>query len=347
MIALHAFAWGNRAKLPLNSPIQQVLENNSWLSKLCGAGGSCVAIFLFITGLGMMLSKKSVAGTMLNSLTRFWKMYLPSVLLGGILLMFFPAEYPDNVIRTVGIREMILGFCGYGNAICGEWWYAKLFLISVIFLFPAARFVFGRCRDSGIGALTAFIIMQLIWAAWVAFARLGLGEKDLMTVWAYAFACGCLAARLNFSTSKPVVLLRNFRRKSFSVRAGTAAVILIPALTVSVMLYGRTFIYGAYKSVDCAAILFAVWALISEKTHIGKALAFLGKYSGWMWLNHSFFLYYYLRDELFALESVPVIFVAAVGLSLAAAMIESFVFGKFWNVLSAGFSRLKKTQNPA
>lgn len=48
-----------------------------------------------------------------------------------------------------------------------------------------------------------------------------------------------------------------------------------------------------------------------------------------MWLNHSFFLYYYLRHELYSIPSAIDVFLATTALSLVAAMIMHWIIFAF------------------
>lgn len=48
-----------------------------------------------------------------------------------------------------------------------------------------------------------------------------------------------------------------------------------------------------------------------------------------MWLNHSFFLYYYLRHKLYSIPSAIDVFLATTALSLVAAMIMHWIIFAF------------------
>lgn len=320
MIAHHAFGCGLE-RIPLESTVRQVLIDHTLFAKLCNMGNVCVPIFLFVTGIGLALSaKKPLAGTAKKSLFRFWKMYLPCVLIGGAMLAFFPVEYPNGVEHTVGVKQIALALMGRGGKVCGEWWYASLFLAAIIVYFPICRVAFakfgGGVRNACFcaGTLGLWIV-----ASWVV------GGSLPYSLAALAFVLGYLAGTLNFSSEAPIEFLRKFREKNFMLRAAIAvAFSAVIAIFIPVP--------GLRRIATMPAILFATWALVPAGTLVGKVLAFFGKYSGWMWLNHSFFLYYYLRHELYSLGgdselgSVCAVFFATTALSLITAIATDFIF---------------------
>lgn len=77
-----------------------------------------------------------------------------------------------------------------------------------------------------------------------------------------------------------------------------------------------------------------------------RILGFLGKYSGLMWLNHSFILHYYLRQELYRIPSVLGVFLATTLLSLLVAMVmRRLIFAFPWDALLGkipAFSDIRK-----
>ena len=323
MIEFHAF-YVNR--IPLGSTVRQVLIDHTLFAKLCNLGNVCVPIFLFVTGLGLALSaKKPFTGTAKKSLFRFWKMYLPCVLIGGAALAFFPVEYPDGVEYSVGVKQIALAFFGRGGKVCEEWWYASLFLTAIIVYFPICRIAFakfgGGVRNAVFCAGTLLLWLVAAWAV---------GGKLPYYWWAPAFVLGYLAGTLNFSSEAPIEFLRKFREKNFALRAAVAIAFLAASAAIAIFIP----VHGLRRIATMPAILFATWALVPAGTLVGKVLAFFGKYSGWMWLNHSFFLYYYLRHELYslggdsALGSVCAVFFATTALSLIAAIATDFIFSR-------------------
>ncbi len=324
MIEIHAFFSINSGRIPLDSAVRQALIDHTLFARLCHLGYVCVPIFLFVTGLGLALSaKKSLAGTAKKSLFRFWKMYLPCVLIGGAMLAFFPVEYPNGVEHTVGVKQIALALMGRGGNVCGEWWYASLFLTAIIVYFPICRIAFAKF---GGGVRNACFCAGTL-GLWIV-ASYVVGGSLPYSLTALAFVLGYLAGTLNFSSEAPIEFLRKFREKNFVLRAAIAVVFLAAIAAIAIFIP----VADLWRVVAMPAILFAIWALVPAGTLVGKVLAFLGKYSGWMWLNHSFFLYYYLRHELYSLGgdselgSVCAVFFATTALSLITAIATDFIF---------------------
>ena len=326
MIEFHAFYVTVLERIPLGSTVRQVLIDHTLFAKLCNLGNVCVPIFLFVTGLGLALSAKiPFAGTAKKSLFRFWKMYLPCVLIGGAALAFFPVEYPNGVEHSVGVKQIALAFMGRGGTVCGEWWYASLFLTAIIVYFPICRIAFAKF-GGGVRNAVFCAGTLLLWlvAAWTVGGTLPYVHA------APAFVLGYLAGTLNFSSEAPIEFLRKFREKNFALRAAVAIAFLVASAAIAIFIPAP----GLRRIATMPAILFATWALVPAGTLVGKVLAFFGKYSGWMWLNHSFFLYYYLRHELYslggdsALGSVCAVFFATTALSLIAAIATDFLFAR-------------------
>lgn len=318
MIAHHAFAFQNR--VPEDSPIASIFYEGAIFPKLCGLGKICVAIFLFITGLGLASSAgKPFLSVAKKSFLGFEKIYLPCVLIGGALLLFFPVDYPNGCVHSATLKTIGEAMLGRGSKICGEWWYAALFLIALIVFSPVCRVVFSKIGKSFLNAaLALFVLFGLGYLASKTHVPLYLNYFPV-------FVLGYFVGTQNFSDSVCVSVFRNFRARGFLFRVALACV----AFSGLVAFYEFSRLH---MLVLLAGTLFVVWILVSEEVFAGKILAFFGKYSGLMWLNHSFFLYYYFRHEIYALPSVALVFVVTCAVSLAAAMAMRCAFNAFWKI---------------
>lgn len=312
MIAHHAF--GFLSWVPANAAFYEILKENAWLSKIFLHGYVCVPIFLFITGVGLASNaQKEFFPCLKKSLFNFEKIYLPSVVIGSLLLMFFPVEYPDGITHFATLKTSLLALLGYGRKVCGVWWYASAFLLAIFLMFPLFRFLFSQIEKTF--WKTAFLSLAIC-----AFFRIfGIKYCELVP----AFALGYFTGTLNFSLEKPFALFRKFREMNYFLR-NTIAILVFLAFT------SIDFIRPTSRGIAIlpGAILLFI-SLVPAGTFTAKILQFFGKYSGLMWLNHTFFLNYYLRHELYSIPSVIGVFVATTALSLVAAMIMHWIIFAF------------------
>lgn len=307
MIFHHGFGFTER--IPAGAPCIDFLTTHPFVRFLGLGGKICVPIFLFITGLGLAsAAEKPFAGTLKKSLSRYYGVYLPSLIVGGLLLMFFPVEYPDGIVRSATWKMLRNALVGRAGPLCDEWWYASLFLTAVLLFAPLCRFVFPRCGNGVSGAVRALILL----VAWRVGMRM-VGGAFPYSHFMPAFVLGWFFGAINLSEERVVASARRFRERAFPLRAMCAGTAFLACIVVWATNHQPTAL--------CCVLLFAVWAVVRERSACGKVLAFLGKYSALMWLNHSFFLYFYLRQELYSLGSVPAVFLAATALSLAAAIV--------------------------
>lgn len=334
MIAHHAFAFQNR--VPADSPISSIFYEGAIFPKLCELGNICVAIFLFITGIGLASSAgKPFLATAKKSFLGFEKIYLPCVLIGGALLLFFPVDYPNDCVHFVTLKNIGKAMLGRGSKICGEWWYAALFLTALICYFPVCRVVFSKIGNSFLASTKALALLFALFGLVYLASKTHIPPRLPYLNYFPVFVLGYFAGTQNFSGSACVSVVRNFRTRSFLFRLALACLSFL-ACAGGVVVFWKISL--PRMLILLAGTLFVVWLLVSEKMLAGKILAFLGKYSGLMWLNHSFFLYYYFRHEIYALPSVVLVFVVTCAVSLAAAMVMRWAFNAFWKI----FERKKR-----
>lgn len=330
MIFHHAFGFLDR--IPESSPLYAFVEENNWLQQIAFRGNVCVPVFLFVTGVGLAsAAQKDFFRSLAKSFVNFEKIYLPSVVIGSALLFFFPVEYPNGVIHSVTLKNFALAVLGRGGRVCGEWWYATIFLFSIFVFFPIFRFLFSRIEKT-------FLKTLLLSAAICAF--FAMTEPRHWTL-VPAFTFGYFVGTLNFSTEKPLSFVRRFQKSNYFLRNAVAILIFLifAAIDFKILKHPHSVILPP-------AIVLLSTCLVPSQSAPARILGFLGKYSGLMWLNHSFILHYYLRQELYRIPSVLGVFLATTLLSLLVAIVmRRLIFAFPWDALLGkipAFSDIRK-----
>lgn len=330
MIFHHAF--GFLYRIPESSPLYGFVEENNWLQQIALHGKVCVPAFLFVTGVGLAsAAQKDFFRSLAKSFVNFEKIYLPSVVIGSALLFFFPVEYPDGAICSATLKNFAMAVLGRGERVCGEWWYARIFLFSIFVFFPIFRFLFSRIEKT-------FLKTLLLSAAICAFFAT---TRHWTGTLVPAFTFGYFVGTLNFSTKKPLCFVRRFQKSNHFLCNAVAILIFLIFAAIDFKIPNL-----ANHVILLPAIVLLSTCLGSAQSAPARIFRFLGKYSGLMWLNHSFILYYYLRQELYQIPSVLGVFLAATLLSLLVAIVmRRLIFAFPWDALLGkipAFSDIRK-----
>jgi hypothetical protein len=79
--------------------------------------------------------------------------------------------------------------------------------------------------------------------------------------------------------------------------------------------------YSTLDIVITPIFIFAVYLITKTKNKMTEILAWIGKYSVYMWLTHTFFCYYYFQKLITFSKFSTIMYLELVGVSLVTAMI--------------------------
>lgn len=251
-------------------------ERAAWFCKIC------VAIYAFTTGYAFSRMNLEHAAPiscqrMLKQLGRFAKKYYL------VYVIFIPLGFLLADFSSYGAKAVVLGLFG-DTTYNSEWWYVKFYTCALI-AFPFMDTVYRNLYNT-LRFKHSEILSMLCACAMFVFITNLMGEpKTYAIILMEGYACSQfrlfeLADRLVKTT---------WRRLALSSILLAAVIAVRVALSTGV----------GYNTIDIIIIIpfiYSVTAIFNFAKGISKLFCFLGKYSTYMWLTHTFFAYYIFRD---------------------------------------------------
>lgn len=271
-------------------------------------GRICIAVFAFSSGYGMrkkVVNSSESTGILKNYRTalmqllkffsRYWMVFFVFIPM-GMLLKAYPVE----------LRSLMKGALGNGCGYNEEWWYVGTY-VRFLLLFPIMTLV-----ADAILKRVPFLMHILMAAAVVTVLLLPDSVPE------YSFMCIliCFAEGMYFVDSGIFeALYRLFAKKTWL------------RLVTGVGLFGLVFALRFIFVPDyllVAVFVFSVMLICKTEFLLGwlrPVLMFVGKYSTYIWLTHTFFGYYLFQKFTFAPRYSWLIFLWCLVLSIASGMV--------------------------
>ncbi len=315
------------------------------LQQMAGAAQMCVGIFFFLGGYGLYKRGERGSFGLLDSILslfrRYWKVF---VLFIPVAFIFFSrsgeglSELSRLYVitsRKVFITALVSNFFGLSFTFNREWWcfiaYIAVLPLGCVFCM-ATRKRRGFVPDMLIVAAVYLIYNYLLPNLTNTQAFSGIGTSFVFLKLSSAssrsmpaiFFAGAVFARYD--------MLAALKRRLAKLRFGA----LVGALGFAAVFVCRTCSVGAEGDIFYVplAVLFASVAL-DGMPHIKKVLGFFGKHSMNMWLEHTFFCYYFLEATqlVYITRNVFVDYAILVALSLGSSILIELFYGgisKLW-----------------
>lgn len=330
----HAIPWPER--IPISSELHNyVASNNNFI--WCGyLGRICIPLFMFVTGVGMgsfkNFSLSGIFSRVLQVFVKFYRIYLFSLIIGIILLYSFPVDYMTFDLSLHGfVKALLLIKPSY---ICLEWWYASVFLALILFVFPTFSFLqrfLGTTAIALILLISCYLSFLAIYdtnqlPAWIS------GNYQIMLIFLPIFSLGYAIGACNLQYLDKVI---EIIRKKIIIRLGLLFTVLILSYEFIISNVFSPDLLVMLNVLTCAVVFMTI-LLVQKDSICCKILSFLGKYSAYMWLNHSFILYYYFGDIIYSTNSFVIVITVTTILSFIIAVISD-------RILNALVGTLRKT----
>ena len=257
----------------------------------------CVAIFVFLTGLGLMMSVKSRYSD-LDADTNFMKKFVGKRILSmcsGCIFIYlfmvvftiptglFTKAYGSGFISILyaGLDCIGLAHLFHTPMILGTWWYMSLAIILVV-LFP---FILKGYKKSSL------IFMFMV----IAIPRALMLEDTDLTRWLFSLVLGMYCADVNmFSMLKKYSVVKNKYINEF-----IKFVIALCQLYILFKLWhsgiGKDF-YDIIQGISAFLIIYICYSFISLINIFKVILEFLGKNSMNMFLTHNYIRVKFFKD---------------------------------------------------
>lgn len=290
----------------------------AWIGKLC------VAIYAFVSGYAFAaISDRNGATklwdrlranvitslqTLIKFYSKFWLVFLIYVPIG--IVFFGKSSAPKDILN--GLLR--------GGGYCGEWWYVFQY-IKFLIVFPFLELVIFWLKDKEkrkyaiISIVAGFCIIAAVRAiAWNSFAgkiiRFGFNQfySHYMVIFLVAFVMG--KYRIYESISKYV----------------SGSITLIVMLSACVVFRWFFVTHASQSNCDVFLAPILIFSLVgilhkAKSQKIISCLAYLGKYSIYMWLIHTFWIYYYFQNIILLPRYSLLIFIWALAISLINAIL--------------------------
>ncbi len=287
------------------SPILDSLPVEFHVAKF---GNICVSVFLFLSGYGLFLgycrSSKGSFHYAGEKLIGFYKTYwLYFLIFAPIGLIFFQdvTLWDSQQIRYAADPATFLSnFFGWQSTYNQEWWFVRLFAVTLAALFPLYAML-AQTGQTGAIAAASFLL------ALIGYHSDPYGVWGF-TFWQPSFALGIVYARFNLFS----------RHRLTGVKSGWAGIAWGWAGPILLLFALRTFALGSSPKLDFLMAPVFIYCSVQAiaALRLSRPVAYLGQYSFPLWLTHSFFCYYYFQDIVYAPRWSPLIFLLLLALSL-------------------------------
>ncbi len=293
-------------------------------------GKICIAVFAFNSGYGMYkkfetlqytnnfeLLKKGylcVFKQIKNFYIRYWIVFLAFVPLG-----FAIGRY------SFDLKSFILSLIGYAPVYNAEWWYIKCYIIFLLcfpLIYSFEKFLGNHFRSN---TISAFYILIFI----IAFLIISNSIYTIDNFEVYiCFISGIVCVSLNIFDKL------NSIYDKFKVYRYFIAILFL--ISVPVVRTGLSlnchydFIFAPIFIFNSCIIL---KSNIMQKT-INNVLLFVGKYSMYIWLTHTFFAYYYFQNFLYSFKYSILIFAVCMLCTTALGWIFEIIANKLINLFT-------------
>lgn len=261
----------------------------AWIGKLC------VAIFAFISGYALSKwAQKEKSPSFIRDFKKshgqlwrfYWKFWLVFIIFVPIGVLFYG--------KKCSIQLILRGLF-FGEYYCAEWWYVKQYLLLMVF-FPLLNTCvswFEKMNTKGkiITGCTLFVGIAILrmryWDSFAATVFIWF-VNTFGGAYSYIFITAYLIARYNVYE----VISERIRIHSFVSIVGI--IVLLAVRYIYVTDPGQ---HNCDMILTPLLILFTGQLLHTKfvEQWIAPVLRLLGKYSTFMWLTHTFYIYTYFQ----------------------------------------------------
>lgn len=275
----------------------------------------CVCLFVFVTAYGIAIQEKEHLynrdSYIKNSIRRYselLKQFAAVFLILLFLSYIFNLEYgaaeawgESQISRIIGILCNATGMAGVFQVswFSASWWYLSL-AILLIFMVPVLHIAVRKLGPYA----SVFLSLFLVQSFGLDTVRDGLPRYLIVAVAGIIFAEHNIFERTE-----------HYIETKKGLGYFLVAVILIAIPVTAVM---KSHMQSKYllDAVMAVLVIELTQLCIKKMPCLNTVLAFIGKYSLYMWLIHSFFTKYWFQEFTYSFKNIWVIFFVLVGITL-------------------------------
>lgn len=256
----------------------------------------CVSIFLFLSGYGLFKSYKSflernninkitfssnikyVYRHIFKLLSEYWFIYIIFVPIGLFLGVLYLANSGVNLIYYIadffGVSYL---FFGYNATMNVTWWFMSI-IILLYLLFPLLFRIHTYSQEILLIVSISFLFCPFT------------SELRQINLWLCPFVFGMYVSDNNI-----LERLANKGTKQYKIA-------IFSIISLFLLLYLRYRFFDNQVTIDSLIALFIVlisYVVISKIPILNRVLAELGKYSGQIFMFHTFIYHYYFKEQIY------------------------------------------------
>ncbi|MEH7307273.1 acyltransferase family protein [Neobacillus drentensis] len=309
MVYHHLFAFPTRIATVDYSPIMMI--DDTPLDQLIGEFGKlCVAIFLFLSGLGLYKSFQSKHKfTFRQGLKRAINFF---IIYWMIFFIFIPIglKYFDNTLRyTWNPKLFFYNLFALIHTYNGEWWFISVY-IELVLLFPIIVKLIEKWPTlvSYLSFICLFLSTFFLhvddFFPTHELVQIAINHLSTLLTWQIIFITGIFFSKYSLFEKMDAF---------FSKIHLNSKIVFMLLLVLCFYLRQYTFkfivetrgpeIEGVYNYADfilAPIVIFSFVKLVQNITILEKLFFLLGKHSTIIWLTHTFFIYYFFQKMSFA-----------------------------------------------
>lgn len=328
MVFHHLFDFPDRIQVPFVN-VFSFIKLEIFLSSF---GRICVAMFAFLSGFGLykkygasleekkfpiLQCYKGMLGQLVNFIKRYWIVFAVCIPYGLIANVY-----------TFGWSEFLKNLFGLSSTYNGEWWYVKQYF-DLLLMFPLVfcleKWLSSLIRKNG-NLFSALIVL-------VPLAVLFIWRER---VYNFCFLLGMLSV----STGLFDLIfekLKNAKWWKYLLGGGLLGI----AFVFRLKFLGPKYDYFLV-TLFILGLLIVIKSKFFQKS-VNVILAFVGKYSTYIWLTHTFFAYYFFQKFTFFPKYSILIYVWCVLLSLGMGIVLEYVLKMLDKLVRRFFCKKQET----
>jgi hypothetical protein len=185
----------------------------------------------------------------------------------------------------------------YKISYSGEWWFAELYLLIIFLIYPLCILLSGN-----VWRYIFLICLSL------ALFKTGFSSPCNLYYWQLPFVAGFLISMYRHPIERFINAIPGVMTGCPLMQRILVALVGCAAFGVSWILHCHNqFFLAGFEPLNalvfCFAVLMLLWSM--EAIHL---FSFLGEWSASMWLNHTFFCYYFFPKFIYGLHNPLLIF---------------------------------------
>jgi hypothetical protein len=309
MVYHHLFTFPNRISAVDYKPI--MIVNDLPLDQLIADSGKlCVAIFLFLSGFGLYKSFEAkrifTFQQGLKRILNFYKLYWI------VFFIFIPIGliyFNDSIRYSWNTKQFFYNLLALIHTYNGEWWFIPIY-IELIFVFPLLIRLVEKnpvvvCYLSFIGLfLSGFFLHIDDFFSKYELIQILINHLGTDLIWQVMFVTGIFFAKYSLFGSMERFFLKTHLNYRIIFLSLLVICYYIRQYALKFVIDTRgTEIEGIYNYADFILAPIAIFSfvkLIQNITILERLFLLLGKHSTIIWLTHTFFIYYYFQEIMYA-----------------------------------------------